>query len=403
MTTSLPRLRILTVVLLPALLFVLCAFGCKKRQPPPPPPPQVDVVSVLQQDVPIQREWVGTADGLVNAVIRPQVTGYLIRQNYKEGVSVKKGQVLFEIDPRPFQAALEQAQGALRQAEAQNRNARENLARVKPLAAQKALSKRELDEATAVVRTTNAQVVAARAAVRTALLNLEFTKVTSPINGIAGIAQAQVGNLVGPGQTGALTTISALDPIKVYFSVPEQDYMAYVNRSGSGSAQLVPPADFKIELVLSDGSIYPAKGTFYAMDRQVDPKTGTVLVETTFPNPDLRLRPGQFGRVRVTVGTKRRALLVPQRAVNELQGRFQVAVVDPANKVEIKNVTPGPRYGELWEIEEGLKPGERVVAEGIQKVKHGMTVAPRPFAQGPAQTGPQGKGAGGGNQGHQTQ
>ena len=283
----------------------------------------------------------GTVDGLVNAVIRPQVTGYLVRQDYKEGEMIRKGRVLFEIDPRPFQAALDQATGALRQAEAQNRNARENLARVKPLAAHNALSKRELDEATAAVRTTGAQVVAARAAVRTARLNLEFTKITSPIDGIAGIAQTQVGNLVGPAQTGALTTVSTIDPIKVYFSVPEQEYITYVNRSSSGADRLEQPADFKIELILSDGKVYPGQGKFYALDRQVDPRTGSLLVETTFPNPGLVLRPGQFGRVRVTVGTRRGALLVPQRAVNELQGRFQVAVVDPENKVEIKNVRPG--------------------------------------------------------------
>lgn len=392
-TITMKRVPSAGVILL-ALFCVVFFPACKKPQPATPPPPQVEVVPVIQKDVPIQREWVGTVDGLVNAVIKPQVTGYLVRQDYKEGEMIRKGRVLFEIDPRPFQASLDQATGALRQAEAQNRNARENLARVKPLAAHNALSKRELDEATAAVRTTGAQVVAARAAVRTARLNLEFTKITSPIDGIAGIAQTQVGNLVGPAQTGALTTVSTIDPIKVYFSVPEQEYITYVNRSSSGADRLEQPADFKIELILSDGKVYPGQGKFYALDRQVDPRTGSLLVETTFPNPGLVLRPGQFGRVRVTVGTRRGALLVPQRAVNELQGRFQVAVVNPENKVEIKNVRPGTRYGELWEIDEGLAPHERVVAEGVQKVKPGMAVSPRPFARQPG-SGAEGRAAGG--------
>lgn len=380
-----------------AILFflLLLPLSCKKPQPPAPPPPRVEVAGLIQKDVPIEREWVGTLDGYVNAVIRAQVSGYLIKQDYKEGEQIRKGQVLFEVDPRPFEAALEQAKGALAQAEAQYQNAKENLARVQPLASQNALSKRELDEATAAMRSTRAQVEAARAAVKNARLNLGFTKITSPIDGVAGIAQAQVGNLVGPAQTGQLTTVSTIDPVKVYFTVAEQDYIDYIKESTSGSQGLEKPADFRIELILADGTRYPQLGKFYAIDRQVDPKTGTLLVETIFPNPGSVLRPGQFGRVRVTVGTRKGALLVPQRAVNELQGRFQVAVVGPDNKVEIRNVRPGSRFGDLWEIDEGLKPGERVVAEGIQKVKQGMVVSPTPYnAQGPVKT--EGQAAGGG-------
>ncbi len=365
------------ICLLLVFLSVFILSGCKKTKPAPPPPPQVDVINVIQKDVPIQREWVATLDGYVNAVIRAQVTGYLIKQNYKEGDQVRKGQILFEIDPRPFEAALNQAKGSLTQAEAQYANAKANFARVKPLAAERALSKRELDDATAAMRSTQALVVAARAALETAELNLGFTKIKSPINGIAGIAQAQVGNLVGPAQTGALTTVSTIDPIKVYFTVAEQDYMNYIKNASSPSGGLEQPAQFHIELILSNGTRYPKPGKFYAIDRQVDPRTGTLLVETVFPNPDLVLRPGQFGRVRVTIGTKRGALLIPQRSVTELQGRSQVAVVTPDNRIEIRNVRTGNRFGELWEIDEGLKPGERVVAEGVQKVRQGMAVTPR--------------------------
>lgn len=391
------RIHYPTSILL-ALLLCTVFWSCKKPKPAPPPPPQVEVVPVVQKDIPLQHEWVGTLDGNVNAVIRAQVSGYLTRQNYKEGEQVQKGQVLFEIDPRPFEASLKQAQGTLSQAEAQYENAKANLARVQPLAEQRALSKRELDEANAALRTTRAQMAAARAAVENARLNLGFTKIKSPITGIAGIAQAQVGNLVGPAQTGALTTVSAIDPIKVYFSVPEQDYIEYIRQrsSSSGSEDLLQPDQFEIVLILTDGTVYPRKGKFFAIDRQVDPRTGTLLVETTFPNPELELRPGQFGRVRVTVGTKRGALLVPQRAVNELQGRFQTAVVGPDNKIEIRNVRPGSRLGELWEIDEGLKPGERVVAEGVQKVKQDMAVSPKPYvAQQPDVGKTEGQAAGG--------
>ena len=345
------------------------------------PVQEVDVVQVMQKDVPIVHEWVGTTDGMVNATIRAQVTGYLIKQDYTEGESVKKGQVLFEIDPRPFKATLDQVQGTIAQLQAQYENAKANLARVRPLAAQNALSKKDLDDATGAERSTLAAVISARAAGEKARLDLAFTKIISPINGIAGIAKAQVGDLVGPAaQGGELTTVSTINPIKVYYTVNEQAYIDFMKRFSSEDAGLEQARKLSIDLILSDGLIYPYKGTFYAIDRQVDVRTGTLRVEALFPNPRNLLRPGQFVRVRVLIGTKKGALLVPQRAVTELQGSFQVAVVGIENRVEIRPVKVGERVGTFWLIDEGLKAGERVVVEGVQKVKQGMPVTPKPFA-----------------------
>ena len=296
--------------------------GCRKEQKESPSPPIVEVTEVIQKDVPIVRERVGTTDGLVNATIRAQVTGYLSKQNYTEGDLVKKGQVLFEIDPRPFQAALDQANGTLTQLEAQYENARANLARVKPLAEQNALSQKDLDDAIGAERSAKAAVVAAKAAVEKARLDLGFTKIISPINGIAGLAKAQVGNLVGPAQTGELTTVSTIDPIKVYYMVNEQAYIDFMKMFPSEAAGFEQAKKFVFELVLGDNSVYPYKGKFYAMDRQVDVRTGTVRVAALFPNPNYLLRPGQFVRVLVTIGTKKGALLVPQRAVIEASGEL---------------------------------------------------------------------------------
>lgn len=368
-----------------ASIFLICLPGvlivaCQKGKAPQAPAPEVEVVQVIQQDVPIVHEWVGTADGLVNATIRAQVTGYLISQNYKEGDFVRKGQVLFEIDPRPFQAALDQAKGELARQEAQYANARANLDRIKPLAAQNAVSKKDLDDATGAERSTQAAVVAARAAVENARLNLGFTKITSPINGMAGIAKAQIGDLVGPNQAGELTTVSTINPIKVYYAVTEQAYIDFMKRFSCGSDCLEAERKLEIELFLADGSLYPHRGTFYAIDRQVDVRTGTLRAAVLFPNPADLLRPGQFVRVHVLAGTNKGALLVPQRAVMELQGAYQVAVVDTDNIVQIRPVKVGERVGALWVISEGLTQSERVVAEGVQKVKQGMAVNPKPFA-----------------------
>ena len=369
------HIAFILLICLPGLLFV----GCRKEEAPPPAAPEVEVVQVIQQDVPIVHEWVGTADGLVNATIRAQVRGYLLSQNYKEGDLVKKGQVLFEINPRSFQATLEQAKGELARQEAQYANAKANLDRIKPLVAQNAVSKKDLDDATGAERSTQAAVVAARAAVENARLNLGFTKIISPIDGMPGIAKAQIGDLVGPEQAGELTTVSTIDPIKVYFAVTEQAYISFMKRFPSRTAGLEEGKNLEITLLLAEGSRYPYKGTFYAIDRQVDVRTGTLRAAALFPNPASFLRPGQFVRVHVVAGINKGALLVPQRAVMELQGGHQVAVVGTDNIVQIRLVQVGERVGALWVISGGLTQNERVVAEGIQKVKQGMAVSPKPF------------------------
>ncbi len=372
----LPSKFVLVAIYCVCLSFLL---GCKKEQKTAPSPPTVEVMEVLQQDVPIIHEWVGTTDGFVNATIRAQVTGYLIKQDYTEGEIVNKGQVMFEIDPRPFQAALDQAKGTLAQQEAQYENARANLTRVKPLAAENALSKKDLDDAIGAEQSALAGVTAARAAVEKARLDFGFTKITSPIYGIAGIARAQVGDLVGPSQAGELAVVSTVDPIKVYYTVNEQAYINFMKRFSTQAEGLEHAKKLQLELVLADGSIYQQKGRFYAAGRQIDVRTGTQRVAGLFPNPAHLLRPGQFVRVRVLIGTNKGALLIPQRAVTELQGRQQVAVVGSDNIVDIRTVKTGDRFGTLWLIDDGLKPGERVVVEGIQKVKQGLLVSPKPF------------------------
>ncbi len=362
-------------------MMLIGLYACGKPKPAPTQPVVVEVADVIQEDVPIIHEWVGTADGLVNATIRAQVTGYLIRQDYTEGDLVKKGDVLFEIDPRPFQATLDQMKGILAQMEATYENTEANLARVQPLAAQNALSKKDLDDATAAARSAKAAVVASQAAVEKAQLDLGFTKIMSPINGMAGIARAQVGDLVGQGvQGGELATVSTINPIKIYYTINEQAYIDFMKRFSSQTAGLEQARKLEITLILGDGSVYRYKGTFYAIARRVDVRTGTFRVAAIFPNPSNLLRPGQFARVHVLIGTKKGALLVPQRAVTELQGSYQVAVVGPDNIVNIRTVKPGERYGSQWEIDEGLKQGERIVIEGVQKVKQGMLVYPKPFA-----------------------
>jgi membrane fusion protein, multidrug efflux system len=367
-----------------ALLALACLFlivpACGKKKPPAPHPPAVEVVNVIQRDIPIIHEWVGATDGLVNASIRPQVTGYLIKQNYVEGDIVKKGQVLFEIDPRPFQAALDQAKGNLAQVAAQWENAKANLARVKPLVAENALSPKDLDDATAAERSAKAQVVAAQAAVENARINLGFTRIISPINGVAGLATTQIGNLVGPALGAELTTVSTIQPIKIYYAINEAAYIDFMRKFSTDAAGLRAARKLSIELLLADGTKYPYKGNFYALDRQVDVRTGTLRVEALFPNPRNLLRPGQFVRVRVLAGIRKGALLVPQRAVTELQGGYQVAVVGPDNRAAIRFVKPGEQIGPYWVIEQGIGPGDRVVAEGAQKVRQGELVNPRPFA-----------------------
>jgi len=362
--------------LLASCLALLLAAGCGKEQKAaPPPPPSVEVSEVIRKDVPVYMEWVGTTDGLVNATIQAQVTGYLVKQNYREGELVKKGQVLFEIDPRTFQAAVDAAKGSMAQAEARWETAKANLQRVRPLAAKNAVSQKDLDDNIGAELSTRAAVENAKAQLDTAQLNLGFTRVDSPVDGIAGIAKAQIGNLVGPGQIQELTAVSTVDPIKAYIAISEQEYMKFRRKQGvktaENSAEAIP-----LELILADGTVYPHKGRVALADRQVDVKTGTMRIGALFPNPGNLLRPGQYGTVRATMETKKGALLVPQRAVTEVQGKFLVAVVGADNAVELRPVTPAERVGSLWVIDKGVKPGERVVVEGVQKVKTGVRVNP---------------------------
>ena len=435
--------KILTVALAIVSLFVVAALLGFARSNKPvaaaPRPLEVEVVPVEQTNVPIYKEWIGTTDGMVNAEIKAQVTGYLLRQDFKEGSFVKKGQLLFEIDPRPFQAAVDQANGQVAQfqgqleqatsqvaqAEAQLSQANSQLSQAqaqlaqaeanqvktqldvdkyRPLAEQKAVTQQEYDNATQTNVVSKAQVEAAKAGVEaaraqlaharaqvgtaragistakgqlenakaivnTAVLNLGFTRITAPIDGIVGIATAQVGNLVNT-TSGPLTTVSTVDPIKVYFTLSEQEYLNYSRQSGQLD---------QLDLILADGTTYPEKGKFYFADREVDPKTGAIRMAGVFPNAGNLLRPGQYGRVRAITSVKEAALLVPQRAVTELQGIYQVAVVEPNNQINIRAVKLGEKSGAMWVVEDGLKPGESIVAEGTLKVRPGMTVSPKPY------------------------
>ena len=350
-------------------------------------PPDVAVAQVEQKDVPIYGEWIGTLDGFVNADVRGQVTGYLLRQDYQEGALVSKDQLLFEIDPRPFQAALDQAEGQLAQATAQLANAEAiqgrtqlDVERYIPLAREQAASQQDLDNANqnnlaakATVATANAQIKTAEAAVETAKLNLGFTRLTAPISGIAGQAQLQVGALVNTSST-PVTTVSTLDPIRDYFTVSEQDYIELQKQFSSSDRQR-----WKLQLILADGTIYPREGAFYFAGRAVDQNTGAIQLAALFPNPGNVLRPGQYGKVRAVVRIEKGALLVPQPAVAELQGNYQVDVVGEDGKIAIRPVKVGDRIGTMWIIQDGLKPGERVVAEGQQTLLPGMTVQPKPF------------------------
>ena len=398
----------------PAIGSTLLCIGCSATANAPGgyPPPTVELATVEQRDIPIHREWIGTLDGYVNAPIKAQVNGYLLRQNYVEGSFVKKGQLLFEIDPRPFQASVDQTEGQLAQAtgqvaqanaqlvqaQAQLASSRANQRRTQldlekytPLAKAKAVTQQDLDNATqnnlaamdqvnasqANVETAKAQIEAARAAVKSAAAavesakyNLGFTRLTSPIDGVAGMAASQVGTLVGPASV-AVTTVSTLDPIRANFTVSEQEYLSFTRQAGIEVSKL------PLELILSDGSTYARKGRFFFADREVNQSTGSIQLTALFPNPGNILRPGQYAKVRAVIGTKRGALLVPQRAVAELQGTYQVAVVDAQNKASLVTVKPGDRVGTMWVIDEGLKPGDRVVAEGVQKVGPGSIVVPQ--------------------------
>ena len=338
----------------------------------------VGVVKAIQMDVPVHAEWVATLEGYVDAQIQPQVSGYLIRQNYQEGSYVHKGDVLFEIDPRPFQAILDQAKGQLAQARAQLYLADVNVKRDTPLVKERAIAQSQLDAETAAQMQAHASIQAAEAAVEQAQLNLGFTSVRSLVDGIAGIATTQMGNLVSPATV--LTTVSQLDPIKVYFPISEQEYLQFAFRlsTKNSAGDLLRAGDSRaLELILSDGSTYPRKGHVIFTDRQVDPQTGTIRVVAAFPNPGNILRPGQFGRVRALLGVRQGAVLVPQRCVTELQGTYEVAVVSAQNSISVRKVKVGERVGSLWVIAEGLAPGEIVVSDGTSKVRDGMPVMPK--------------------------
>ena len=426
MKIPLKRKTVLWAATIPLIITgLVVAARYSKTQIVQPSPPEVQVVQVEQKDVPIYSEWIGTLDGMVNEEIKAQVTGYLLKQGYSEGSFVRKGQLLFEIDSRPLQAALDQAngdlakaEGQLAQADAQLLQASAQLAQAEanqgktqldvnrfvPLAKEKAITDQDLDNAVqanlaakALVKAANAgvetakaailaakaQVKTAKAGVQTAQLNLGFTKITSLIDGVAGVARAQVGDLVSPsGQ--ALTTVSTVDPIKVYFTASEQEWLDWNSRFPTEAIRVAQRKLLPLELILANGNTYPHEGFIYLSDREVNQSTGTIRIAGTFPNPENILRPGGFGRVRAATNIRQGALLVPQRAVTELQGSYQVAVVGTDNKVSIRTVKVGERTGNMWIIEEGLKPGERIVAEGVQKVRAGTLVNPKPFVMAAA-------------------
>jgi RND family efflux transporter MFP subunit len=361
-----------------AFAVVFIFVGCGGTAAPPAAAPDVKVTAVVQRDVPIVSEWVATLDGYVNAQIQPQVTGYIIKQNYKEGSQVQNGAVLFEIDPRPFQALLDQAKAQLAQAQAQMGKTQLDVDRDTPLAKERAIAQSQLDNDIQANLAAKAAVQSSEAQVEQAQLNLGFTHVTSLFEGIAGIAQVQLGNLVSPSTV--LTSVSQVNPIKVYFPISEQEYLRLASGINAPQGDLESPKDSPpLELILADGTVYPSKGRVLYTDRQVDITTGTIRVVSAFPNPKNFLRPGQFGRVRASTYTRTGALLVPQRAVVELQGSFQLAVVGSDNKVSVRIVKVGERVGNEWIIDSGVKPGEMVIVEGVQKVRDGSPVNPKPL------------------------
>jgi membrane fusion protein, multidrug efflux system len=353
------------------LVAVVCG-ACARKQAAAPPPVAVEVVPVVQKDVPIVGEWIGTLDGSVNADIRPKVEGYVLRQFYKEGQFVRRNDPLFEIDPRQFRAALEQARGSLARAEAQAANAAKDVERFTPLAAQRAISQQELDHALSAERDGKGAVASARAAVDQAALSLGWTRVTSPIDGIVGIARTQVGDLVSP--QSVMATVSTVDPIRVTIGISEREYMdraASINRASYPTTERGPSLD----LIFADGTVFPEKGKAVLVDRDVNVKTGTLTVKGFFPNPHNILRPGQYAHVRAELGMRPGALVVPQRAVTELQGGARVAVAGPDGKADIRSVELGPRTADLFVVEKGLQAGEKVIVTGLQFLRPGTPIS----------------------------
>ncbi|HXJ37553.1 MAG TPA: efflux RND transporter periplasmic adaptor subunit [Candidatus Eisenbacteria bacterium] len=360
------------------LLVPLAAAGCGSKEPAAPPPPEVLVIDVAQRDVPVYGEWVGTTDGYINAQIRAKVQGYLLTKAYQEGSLVKAGDVLFQLDPRQYQAALDEAKGDLARAQANLVRSEQNVARYRPLVEKGAVSRKELDDTVQQARADQASVETARAALENARLNLEWTTVRSPIEGVAGIAQAQVGDLIAP--TTLMTTVSQLDPIKVYFPISEQEYLRFAARNPTPDAAANAEANKNpLELILADETVYKHPGRVSAINRQVEVQTGSLQIQSLFPNPDNVLRPGGYAKVRAVTDMRKDAAVVPQRAVREIQGSYQLAVIDADDKATLRPVKVGPKVGSDWVIDEGVKPGERVVAEGIQKVRDGVKVVAKPF------------------------
>lgn len=367
-----------------AVTLSLAAIGCKKVTPVVAPAPEVVVTSVIEGDVPLYTEAIGTTVGFVNAEIYPKISGYLLKQDYRDGSHVHTNQLLFEIDDRPYKAALDQARGALAEQQATLKQNQQDLARDTVLYQEHVIPKETFDHITQATQASTAQVQAAQAAVEAARLNLEWTKVYSPIEGVAAIAQAEVGDLVGT--TTLLTTVSQLDPIKVTFPIPEKDYLyfaAQINALENGTEAPLP-----LQMILGNGQTYQYQGQLYAANRQVDPQTGTIQLQATFPNPEDILRPGLFAKIRAQTGIKHNALLVPAEAVLETQGQYQVAVVGADNKVTMRTVELGAKADGTRIVEGVIKPGERVITEGLQKVHDGMEVSPRAASPRPAK--PQG-------------
>jgi membrane fusion protein, multidrug efflux system len=371
-----------------SIAIVFSLSGCEKKtvQTEAPPPPEVLVTEVVKGDVPTVGEWVGTLDGEQNADIRARVTGYLQKRDYQEGSYVKEGDLLFEIDPRPFEAALAEAKSQLAQEQAVQLATQADFERNQELFNKKVISVQEFENKRQLNEANVAKVGALEAAVQTAQLNLGFTKITAPVDGIAGLAKAQIGDLVGAGSTASLTTVSKIDPIRLYFPLSEKDYKEHAN--GLREAMQRPYAERPeaIEMVFADGTVYPRKGKFSFVDRQVDPTTGTILIAASFPNPEHTLRPGQFAKARAVIDKISGALLVPERALVELQGSYQIGVVGEDNKAEIRPIKIGPRFNRQVVVTEGLKVGEKVIVEGIQKVRPGMTLTAKPYQEPKAGT-----------------
>ncbi|HEY3660278.1 MAG TPA: efflux RND transporter periplasmic adaptor subunit [Candidatus Udaeobacter sp.] len=373
------RLVFVSAIMSAAVLLVSCG---RKSQQAAPPPAEVLVTTVQPQDVPRVLERVATLDGFINANINAQVQGYIVSRDYKEGSVVKKGDLLFQIDPRPYQAALAQAKGTLAKDKANQVKADADEKRAHDLFKKKVISDQERDTAIAAAGSSKANVEADEAGVQQAELNLGYTKITAPIDGLAGFANRQVGDLVGP-TTGPLTTVSQIDPIKAVVTAGEGPFTDFVSRHPDATERNAYIKTLKFDLILGNGEMYPHKGQFYALDRSLDPQTGSIRYYVTFPNPGNILRPGQFGKVRFVADTKKGAMVIPQEAVNELQGNFQVAVVDENNKISIRPVKVGERIGAMWEVTEGLKPGDKVVVQGLQKAREGSTVAVKDWTPPP--------------------